>query len=311
MAKRAVTEDLETTEAEALAEGLIFEPGRVEGIDELRDAALFVTDYGADGEARDVPVTPPTADNPQAQFSPSQERQMHDGKPVTEHVVSFTGRVDIAVGWPHERKWFEALPSGKTGSVTLWFQVGGHQYKPTTDKGVITGTRELRELIVKGIVFPKAESDLDGLPMFESVANVNQDGECQPDGAVSTSEEMCFCGHVSIGHFKHTIAFEDEDGNTHEEPERSPCKNCDCKDFDALDREVEPDYSGLSESLGIALEEPECTTPGHGPECDGMNATCDDDDDAASDALCGKVHRGHADACPYPAAECELETVGV
>jgi hypothetical protein len=295
MAKRAATKELSeetgsdfgpldhVEESEALAEGLIFEPGRVEGIDELRDAAEpFVTDYGADGEARDVPVTPPTPDNPQAEFSPSQERQMHDGKPVTEHVVSFGGKVDISLGWPNERKLFEGLLSGRTGSLTLWFQVGEHHFKPVTDKGVIVGTREVRKLIVKGIEFEKAESDLDGLPLFEQANNIGDD----PTALEQTLENaMCFCGHTYAAHFG--------DGTVRDSgpDEIAPaiqllCDLCDCKDFDLLEREVEPDYSGLVESLGIALEEP-------------------------ASALCGKVHRGHADACPYPAAECELETVGV
>jgi hypothetical protein len=273
MARKAVVEaEPETVsgETEPLAEGLIFEPGRVEGIDELRDAAEpFVTDYGADGEARDVPVTPPTADNPQAQFSPSQERQMHDGKPVTEHVVSFTGRVDISLGWPHERAFWEDLRSGKTGRLVLAYQAGEHNFKPVTDNGTITGTKEVRKLTALSIVFEKAESDLDGLPLFEQANNIGDD----PTALEQTLENaMCFCGHRSASHLNLT---DEGDG----------CAVCDCLAFDALDREVEPDYSGLSESLGIALEEP------------------------ASD-LCGKVHRGHSDPCPFPAAECELEPVG-
>jgi hypothetical protein len=297
MAKRAATEELETTieetasdfgasndveESEPLAEGLIFEPGRVEGIDELRDAAEpFVTDYGADGEARDVPVTPPTPDNAQAKFALSQDREMHDGKVVREHRVAFGGRVDVSLGWPQERTFWENLRVGKTIQAVVNFEVGDDSYRKMTEDGVVIGLRRVRKLNGFSIHFAKAESDLDGLPMFEQANNIGDD----PTALEQTLENaMCFCGHTYAAHFG--------DGTVRDSgpDEIAPaiqllCDVCECRDFDLLEREVEPDYSGLSESLGIALEEP------------------------ASD-LCGKVHRGHADPCPFPAAECELEPVG-
>lgn len=126
---------------------------------------VVVTDYDANGEARDA-IAELAPEQPS--LLPEPDPEMHDGKIVREHRVAFGGRVDVSLGWPNERAFWDELRVGRTGQLTVNYEVGDDTYRIMTDEGVVIGLRRVRKLNVYSIHFAPAETNLDGLPLFEN-----------------------------------------------------------------------------------------------------------------------------------------------
>jgi hypothetical protein len=183
---------------------------------EESEPPTFVTDYDANGEARDIPVTPPSEEQPQGEMGEPRELEMHDGKIVREHRVAFGGRVDVSLGWPNERAFWDDLRVGKTGQLVVNYEVGDDTYRKMTDEGTVIGLRRVRALKVFSIHFAPAETELDGLPLFD---NLNESEE-EPDPG------ECFCAHLPGAHRNDV----DEEGVA----QLYECLVCNCTKFDAL-----------------------------------------------------------------------------
>jgi hypothetical protein len=180
---------------------------------------------------------------------------MHDGKIVREHRVAFGGRVDISPGWPNERAFWDGLRVGKTVQVVVNFEVGDDSYRKMTDDGVVIGLRRVRSLKAYSIHFPPAETELDGLPMFEAGDNI-------ADPLTQTApDEECFCAHVYGSHQFSGELLEADGSEGALQPVRYPCaiESCNCSDFDPLNtpmrrepEDMDPEATDLARALAEA-----------------------------------------------------------
>lgn len=242
-------------------------------------ATAYVPDEDGELVATDVEVARP---KPRQSEFKGIEQEEHDGRPVSEHEVSITGKMPVQFSNTAAREWFQALRIGQKGMIVIGYEVGQDGHRPVVQDGTVVGVARFRKLKLTGMRFPENADELEGLPLFEHGEGAN-DGDNIPEdipetpaGALTTTyadDAECFCGHLYL---HHDVMNGDKDG----------CRGCDCGDFDPLEREadVEPeDASDLEESLGIAL--------------------------APTPEVCGKLHRGHRSPCPFPAADCDLEGV--
>lgn len=234
-------------------------------------ATAYVPDEDGELVATDVEVERPA--KPEQKAFKGIEQEEHDGRPVTEHEVSITGKQPIQFSNTAAREWFQSLRIGQKGMLFIGYEVGQDGHRPVTEDGVVVGIARFRKLKLTGIKFPENATDLEGLPLFEEGAiegeNIPENIPETPAGALTSTyadEDECFCGH---GYLHHAEAASGKE----------PCKGCDCDDFDPLER---PAPSVLDEALAEALPN-----------------------------QCGKYHRGHIAPCPYPAAECDLPEDGM